>query len=101
MLKKTRTIQSYLENTGSQQIRNFTHGYPGLKKGKYKSYNPNLRKYSLQLQEKLEIADDLDEILLNKGVHKISVLKTFQIPRDTTGWTLSLVKLKTQPLQPF
>ena len=55
----------------------------------------------MQLQEKLEIADDLDEILLNKGVHKIAVLKTFQIPRDTTGWTLSLVNLKTQPLQPF
>ena len=95
MLKKTRTIQSYLENTGSQQIRNFTRGYPGLKKGKH------IRKYSLQLQEKLEIADDLDEILLNKGVHEIAVLKTFQIPRDTTGWTLSLVNLKTQPLQPF
>ena len=30
MLKKTRTIQNCLLNTGSQQIRNFTHRHPGV-----------------------------------------------------------------------
>ena len=27
---KTKMLQSHLPNTGSYQIRNFTHGYPGL-----------------------------------------------------------------------
>ena len=28
--ERTRTILNYLPNTGSWQIRNFTHGYPGV-----------------------------------------------------------------------
>ena len=30
MRKRTRTILNYLLNTGRWQIRNFTHGYPGV-----------------------------------------------------------------------
>ena len=32
MRKRTRTILNYLLNTGRWQIRNFTHGYPGVQK---------------------------------------------------------------------
>ena len=35
-------------------------------KGNYKSYDPNSKRCSLCLHEKLEIVDDTEEILLNK-----------------------------------
>ena len=35
-------------------------------KGNYKSYNPNSKRCSLCLHEKLEIVDDPKEMLLNK-----------------------------------
>ena len=38
----------------------------------YKSYNPNSKRCSLCLHEKLEIVDDLEEILLNKRSEVIS-----------------------------
>ena len=41
-------------------------------KGNYKSYNPNSKRYSLCLHEKLEIVDDPEEILLNKRSEVIS-----------------------------
>ena len=41
-------------------------------KGKYKLYNPNPRRYSSCLHEKLEKVDDPDEILLNKQSEIIS-----------------------------
>ena len=41
-------------------------------KGKYKSYNPNSKRYSLFLHKKLEIVDDPKEILLNKRSEVIS-----------------------------
>ena len=41
-------------------------------KGNYKSYNPNSKKRSLCLHEKLEIVDDPEEILLNKRSEVIS-----------------------------
>ena len=41
-------------------------------KGNYKSYNPNSKRCSLCLHEKLEILDDLKEILLNKRAEVIS-----------------------------
>ena len=41
-------------------------------KGNYKSYNPNSNRCSLCLHEKLEIADDPKEILLNKRLEVIS-----------------------------
>ena len=40
--------------------------------GKYKSYNPNSRRCSLRLHEKLKIIDDPDEILLSKRSEVIS-----------------------------
>ena len=41
-------------------------------KGNYKSYNPNSKRSSVCLQEKLEIVDDPEEILLNKSSEEIS-----------------------------
>ena len=41
-------------------------------KGNYKSYNPNSKRCSLCLHEKLEIVDDPKEILLNKRSEVIS-----------------------------
>ena len=41
-------------------------------KSKCKSCNPKSRKYNLILQEKMEIVDDPDEILLNKRSEAIS-----------------------------
>ena len=41
-------------------------------KGSYKSYNPNSKRCSLSLHEKLEIVDDPEEILLNKRSEVIS-----------------------------
>ena len=41
-------------------------------KGNYKSYNPNSKRSSVCLQEKLEIVDDPEEILLNKSSEVIS-----------------------------
>ena len=41
-------------------------------KGNYKSYNPNSKRCSLRLHEKLEIIDDLKEILLSKRSEIIS-----------------------------
>ena len=35
-------------------------------KGKYKTYNPNSKRFSLCLHKKMEIVDDPEEILLNK-----------------------------------
>ena len=49
--------------------------HPGISwsiKDKYKSYNPNSRRCSLCLNEKLEIVDDPDEILLKKRSEVIS-----------------------------
>ena len=40
--------------------------------GNYKSYNPNLKRCSLRLHEKLDIVDDPKEILLNKRSEDIS-----------------------------
>ena len=41
-------------------------------KGNYKSCNPNSKRCILCLHEKLEIVDDLEEILLNKRSEVIS-----------------------------
>ena len=41
-------------------------------KGNYKSYNPNSKRCSLCLHEKLEILHDLKEILLKKHIEVIS-----------------------------
>ena len=68
MWKRSRTILNYVLNTGNSQIINFTHRYLGA----YKSCNPNSKRCSLCLHEKLEIVDDPKEILLKKRSEDIS-----------------------------
>ena len=40
MRKKTKTLQSYLQNTGMYQASNFTHGYPGVWKASMNHTTP-------------------------------------------------------------
>ena len=71
MWKRTRTILSYLLNTGKWQIRNFIHGYPGLYKANI-NHTTHFRKMWLVFAQKMEILDDPREILLKKNAQKWS-----------------------------
>ena len=72
-------------------------------KGNYKSYNPNSKRCSLCLQEKLEIVDDPKEILnkcsevisqcCHQNKYKLKTLLSNKQDQDITYYTSSLLQV--------